>query len=124
MNPVAIITLIVRGIATLTHNKALGGGGIGSERTATLLETFAALVQGGEEAWEDMKVFALDIQALVDQHGEPTRGQWDAMVARDQAVRQRLADNLATIENPEHSMQPETPDPANLGGIQLVDPPL
>ena len=112
MTAIEIILTIVRGIGTLTHNKALGGGGIGSERTATLLETFAALVQGGEEAWEDMKVFAQEIQSLVDQNGEPSRGQWAAMIARDQAVRQRLADNLAAIENPVQS------DPVQLGGLQ------
>jgi len=40
------------GIGTLTHNKALGGGGIAVSERATLLETFAALVQAAREAWE------------------------------------------------------------------------
>lgn len=122
MTPISIILTIVRGIATLTHNHALGGGGIGSERTATLLETFAALVQGGEEAWEDMKVFAQEIQMLVDQNGEPTRGQWDAMIARDLAVRKRLADNLAAIENPVPIADNVRSDqqPVQLGGLQAL----
>lgn len=122
MTPIAIILTIVRGIATLTHNHALGGGGIGSERTATLLETFAALVQGGEETWEDMKVFAQEIQMLVDQNGEPTRGQWEAMIARDKAVRQRLADNLAALEAPPKEELPDEPidPPVQLGGLQIA----
>lgn len=115
-----IVTLIIRGISILSNNKALGGGGIGNTRTSFLLDTLAALIQGGEETWEDLKAFSTEIQALVDTNGEPTRGQWEAMIARDQVVRQRLADNLAAIEHSE----PQPEQTANLGGIKLIDPPL
>ena len=98
MTPVQILTMVLNGIATLSVNPKLGGGGIGAARTSELLTMLSTLIAGGQETWEELKVFAAEIQALVDQNGEPTRGQWEAMKARDVAVRSQLKANRARLE--------------------------
>ena len=138
-----VFLMILRGISTLAMNPALGGGGIGNQRTAALLDMLATLVESGHTTHAEIDAFAKEIQALVDQNGEPTRGQWDAMIARDLAARKALDENLAQIQqemqmelhpNPAPSL-PQPGDPN--GGGQLsggsqnlslmnapVDPPL
>lgn len=113
MNPIDIIMLVIRGISTLTHNRALGGGGISSDRTAFLLETLAVLIEGGAATWADLKAFSKEIEALVATNGEPSRGQWDAMIARDLAVRKQLDANLVVVQQEMqgtlHPAQPAAP---------------
>jgi hypothetical protein len=118
MTPFQIAMMVIRGISTLTMNPALGGGGIGSARSAALLNMLATLMEGGSEMKTELDAFAQEIQALVDSKGEPTRGQWDAMIARDLAARKALDENLAAIQPPATSMPPapvSAPRPAGLG---------
>ena len=89
---------ILRGIATLLVNPALGGGGIGVIRGATLLTQLATLIEGGMETRKELAEFSKEIQALVDSHGNPTRGQWDAMAARDAAARALIEANRKALD--------------------------
>ncbi len=97
MNALQIALMVIRGISTLTMNPALGGGGIGSARSAALLDMLATLIEGGSEMKKELDEFAKEIQTLVDNNGSPTRGQWEAMQARDAAARKALADNAAAL---------------------------
>jgi len=98
MTPIEIILMVIKGIATLTMNPALGGGGVGAARSAALLSMLATLVEGGTETAKELKAFAAEIQALVDAGGNPSRGQWEAMQARDAAARAALEANKAALE--------------------------
>lgn len=98
MHPIQLVTMVLNGIATLALNPALGGGGIGAKRTSELLTMLSTLISGGESTWAELKQFAEEIKLLVAQNGEPTRGQWDAMVQRDLAARALLEENRERIE--------------------------
>jgi hypothetical protein len=97
MTPLEIILMVIRGIARLTANPALGGGGIGAQRSAELMSMLATLIEGGSETAQALKAFAAEIQALVDSNGEPSRGQWETMQARDAAARAALEANKAGL---------------------------
>ena len=120
----SVFLMILRGISTLTMNPALGGGGIGNARTAALLDMLATLVESGRTTHAEIDAFAKEIQTLVDSNGEPTRGQWDAMIARDLAARKALDENLTQIQQDMqaelHPAQPAPTPPLTLA----VDPPL
>jgi hypothetical protein len=89
---------VLRGIATLLVNPALGGGGIGVIRGAILLNQLATLVEGGMETRRELDDFSREIQALVDANGQPSRGQWDAMEARDAKARAALEANKEALD--------------------------
>lgn len=113
MTPLEIVLMVVRGISTLTMNPALGGGGIGAARSAALLDMLGTLIQGGSEMKKELDAFAQEIQTMVDSGGNPTRGQWETMQARDAAARQQLLENaaaLAGVDPPK--MKPPEADPA------------
>lgn len=97
MTPFQIAMMIVRGISTLSVNPLLGGGGIGAQKTAALLDMLATLMEGGSEMKKELDVFAEEIKALVAANGNPSRGQWESMQARDAAARQALIDNAASL---------------------------
>ena len=107
MDPVTIL----RGIATLLVNPALGGGGIGVIRGATLLNQLATLVEGGIETHKELNEFSKEIMALVESNGNPTRGQWDAMAARDKAARALIEANRKVLDG-EQADDGHTIDPA------------
>lgn len=95
------VLVILRGIATLLVNPALGGGSnLGVTRTAFLLNLFANIVESGEDTSDDLKALAAEIQAMVDANGGPTPAQWSALEARDKAARDALAANLAALDAP------------------------
>lgn len=122
---------VLRGIATLLVNPALGGGGIGAARGATLLLQLANLVEGGIETHRELDAFAKDIQTLVDNGGNPTRGQWEAMAARDAAARAALEANRKALEDESGGGEPAPSgdglpqgSPATGGGPALPGDPV
>ena len=118
MSGVQTALMIIRGISTLAVNPALGGGGIGPKRTAALLDMFATIVAGGEEMHQEFDKLAAEIQAMVDNGGNPTKGQWEAMAARDLAARQTLLENAKALEESQAPKPSDGPDVSGLGGTQ------
>ncbi len=109
---------VLRGIATLLVNPALGGGGIGVIRGATLLNQLATLVEGGMETRRELDEFSKEIQALVDANGQPSRGQWDAMAARDEKARAAIQANKDALDAREEEDPPQQSMQGS-GGTQL-----
>lgn len=112
MTPLEIVLMVVRGISTLASNPALGGGSnLGLRRTSGLLDMLATLIEGGDETKKELDAFAKEIQTMVDSNGAPTRGQWEAMQARDAAARKQLLENAAALAG----LPPPPPDPPDSG---------
>lgn len=114
MNPVQYILMALDGIARLTINPALGGGGYRRERIVQLLGALAVLVEGVQHGRRELIAFAEEVKALADAGVEPSRGQWEALMARDVAARVALAEareRLGYEPEPEQNPEPQTPEP-------------
>lgn len=110
MGPAHYVVMALRAIGLLLGNPMLGGGSqLKATQIQTLTEMLAMLVEGGEETWDELKAFAVEVEALATSGMPPSRGQWDALMARDRAARDVLAARKAVLTAPPVSPPPPTP---------------
>lgn len=88
---IELVTVALRGIALLAHNKDIGGSRIGGEKTSELLNMLAMLVQGGSEVHRELREFSEEIADMAEQGRNPS-------VAQFQRLRERSAVANAIIE--------------------------
>ena len=85
-----LVLMVLRGLATLAVNPALGGGGLSRERLAAYLSLGADIIQRGEDGYEQFKAFAEEIDAMVKENRQPSQKDFDALRARDDAAWARI----------------------------------
>lgn len=81
---------VIRHIAVMVNNPALGGGGIGNHKTSVLLRAFVDLIDGEGDTEEDLIVFAGEVKTLLENHGHEQRDQWKRMLDRIEVVREKV----------------------------------
>jgi ElaB/YqjD/DUF883 family membrane-anchored ribosome-binding protein len=93
------LEVVLHQLGTLISNPALGGGSnLGFARAAQILHWFGDAVSAGEDAKPQLEQLVADIEALAKNHGNPAKGQWEAMVERAQQVQAIIKDAEAVVE--------------------------
>ena len=116
MGIVEMILLAVSGLRTVMANPALGGGSsVRLDQASELLGILGALIEEGDDAYDDLKDFTETIQTMAKQGREPSADEWDILRGRSDAAHARLQaakDELLAEEEPEPTPEPEPePDP-------------
>lgn len=107
MNFVALVRLALNSISLLLLNPNLGGRtNIRVTQAAELLDTLDALIEEGEDAYEDLRAFAEEVKAIAEAGRSPTPDEWEGMRARRMAAHDRLQ---AVKEEILAGQQQETP---------------
>lgn len=114
MNPLQLALMAIQGLSTVLRNPALGGGSsVRLDQAAELLGILGTLLEEGDEAIEELKIFTETIEEMVAQGRAPNRMEWDVLRTRSDDAHARLqAAKAALLPDPEPEPTPEPePDP-------------
>lgn len=122
MDPISLAIIAINGLGLVLNNPALGGGSsVKFAEASELLGLLGALLQEGDDAYEDLKEFTAMVEAMAEEGRHPSRVEWDNLRARGQSAHDRLQAVQEEIlgeetETPEPTPTPEapaeTPEPA------------
>jgi hypothetical protein len=117
MDPISLAILAVNGLSTVLRNPALGGGSsVRLDQAAELLGILGTLLQEGDEAIEELKIFTKAIEDMVKEGRAPTKAEWDVLRTRSDDAHARLQKAKAALlpdPQPEPEPEPEvTEEPA------------
>jgi len=102
MDFISLALIAIRGVSTVLHNPALGGGSSASSRNVSnLLLIFSDLLEEGDEAYEEMKEFAETVAAMAAEGRSPTREERQFLRARRAAAHERYQAAKERILNPQ-----------------------
>jgi len=91
MEHLQLISLAIRLVGAITNNPALGGGsGMRTDQISEVLGKLATLVNLGESAGAELKVFTAQVQILADEGRSPSPAEWGVLMARSDAAHGRL----------------------------------
>lgn len=106
---------VVRRIAVLADNPALGGGGMGARKISKLVLAFADVIDGEGDTEEDLKEFAEEVRLLWESHGSERRGQWQRIMEKAEKVQAKVKAFRERIkhlrEHPPEPVEPTKTDP-------------
>ncbi len=120
MNPIQLALIAIQGLSTVLRNPALGGGSsVRLDQASELLGILGTLLEEGDEAIEELKVFAETVQGMAEQGRAPSRLEWDVLRTRSDDAHARLQAAKAALlgtpdpePEPEVEEEPETPEPS------------
>lgn len=107
---------VLHGLGTLLEDAALGGGSnFGLARGAALAHIIADALSVGDDAKPQLEQLAADIKVLVDHHGSPPRGHWEAMLERAREIRKIVQDaqDVAAAVKTSRAKRKGAPPPAS-----------
>lgn len=110
-----LVMIAIQGLSTILNNPLLGNQASATARQASeLLAILGSLVQKGEEAYEEMKAFAMIIKGMADDGRGPTReerqflrDQRAVVHAGYQAEKDRILGTQEETQPPQELRTPE-----------------
>ena len=102
MGIIELILVAVRGLALVTNNPALGGASsIRMEEASELLGLLGELLERGDEAHDELKAFAAEVEKIAKENRSPTRLEWDTLRGRSDAAHDVIQAAAAATEEEE-----------------------
>ena len=91
MDIISLAVLAMNSIRTVLANPLLGGGSsVKMNEASELLGVFAALLEQGDDAYDDLKAFTETVQAMAEEGRAPSRAEWDILKGRSDDAHDRL----------------------------------
>ncbi len=120
MNPIQLALIAIQGLSTVLRNPALGGGSsLRLDQASELLGILGTLLEEGDEAIEELKVFAETVEDMAEKGRAPSKLEWDVLRTRSddaharlQAAKTALLGTPEPEPEPEVEEEPETPEPS------------
>ena len=114
MNPIQLALIAIQGLSTVLRNPALGGGSsVRLDQASELLGILGTLLEEGDEAIEELKVFAETVEEMAKAGRAPNRLEWDVLRTRSDDAHERLQAAKAALlaeAEPEPEPEPEEPE--------------
>ena len=106
MGIIELILVAVRGLALVTNNPALGGASsIRMEEASELLGLLGELLERGDEAHDELKAFAAEVEKIAKENRSPTRLEWDTLRGRSDAAHDVIQAAAAAVTEEEETEQ-------------------
>ena len=106
------VQLALGSIQLLLQNPLLGGqSNVRHQEAAELIGILSALIEEGEDAYEDLKAFAEEVKTMAEEGRSPTPQEWAVLRARKDAAHDRLQqvkENILNANAEEAQPAPET----------------
>ena len=110
MDPISLALTAISGIRLLLSNPALGGGGsVRASEASELLGLLGTLISEGDDALDDLRAFAEQVEAMAAAGRGPSPTEWSALRERSDAAHaalQEIKEELLGQEEEETTPEP------------------
>lgn len=114
MDPMTLALTAIGGIRVLLANPLLGGGSVKASEASELLGILGMLLEQGDDAFDDLRAFTEEVQAIADANRSPTPTEWEVLRQRSDDAHARLQAVKEELlgEQEEDNTSPPTEPPA------------
>lgn len=117
MDFLALVRLAINSVSLLLVNPALGGrNNIRVTQAVELLGVLDALIEEGEDAYDDLKAFTEQVRGIAAEGRSPTPDEWESLRVRKQSAHDRLQavkEEILGEEEQEDDQETSSPEPTD-----------